>query len=238
MLLASALSLLLSAAAPEAPADAAPSPPPDAGPAAAAADDPFHLVLAVGSQKVLPVARLKAVAVAAPDVLDVRPLSSSELLLVGQAAGHSDLTVFRDDGTHAVYRVDVAKDGPADESSSLRSAFKDSPDLAVELLGDRTFLTGLFGSVEDYERSLLFPHAVCLARLDPRVVRAAVARVNEALARSGLKNAHAVLHGPSTLALEGVVQDTEEKQKAQKIADSIFGPVGRAVEALDKANRR
>ncbi|HEY3451229.1 MAG TPA: pilus assembly protein N-terminal domain-containing protein [Myxococcales bacterium] len=239
MLLASTLSLFLLAASADGPATAptAASAQPDAGTAAPAADS-TRLVLGVRAQKVLPVSHLKAVAVAAPEVLDVRALNSGELLLVGLAAGHSDLTVFHGDGTHVVYQVEVAKDGPADDTSALRSAFKDSPNLAVQLAGDRIFLTGLFGSLEDYEQSLYFPRVVCLAKLDPKVVRSRVAMVNDALARSGLKHAQAVLHGPSTLALEGLVQDSLEKDKAQKIADAIFGPVGKAVDALEKNGLR
>jgi len=59
--------------------------------------------------------------------------------------------------------------------------------------------------------------------------------VNEALARSGLKDAKAVLLGSSTLALAGVAQDAEERAKAQEIAEAIFGPVRRAVDALEKS---
>ncbi|MGC4117137.1 MAG: pilus assembly protein N-terminal domain-containing protein [Myxococcales bacterium] len=237
MTLAGALTfaLLAAAAAPDAPVPP-PREAPDAG--APASSDPSSLLLGVGTQKILAAPRLRAVAVAAPEVLDVRPLGSSELLVVGLAAGHSDLTVFFEDGTHTVYRIEVGQDGASDESSALRSAFKDSPGLSVQFAGDRVFLTGLFGSLEDYERSRLFPQAVCLAKLDPKVVRARVAMVNDALTQAGLKNARAVLHGTSTLALEGVVHDTEEKAKAQKIADAIFTPVGKAVDALEKSGVR
>jgi len=207
------------------------SPAPDAG---ASVTDPSSFVLGLGAQMVLPVKHLKAVAATAPSVLDVRPLGPGVLLLVGLDAGHSDLLVARDDGSQDVFTVEIMDDPPDDEASSVRSIFPESPDLTIRIIGDRVFLTGLFGSLEDVERSLRYPNAVCLARLDPKVVQAKVDEVNAALAHASLKGAQAVLHGSGTLVLEGTVQDPEDKAKAQKIADALFGPVAQAIAALER----
>ena len=232
MFLVGALALLLAAAEPEAPPPPAPAPPPAAAESASA----HRIRLGVGTQKVLAVGRLRAVAVAAPGVLDVRPLGATELLLVGLAKGHSDLTVFIDDARHETWRIDV---GLADDVNGRPcetcQVVLDSPELKFEFLADRTIVSGLLGSLEDYERLKSFPHVVFMARLDPRVVAERVRAVNEALARSGLKDAQAVLHGNRVLALEGSVQDAADGQKAVLIATTLFEPVAQVLEELARA---
>lgn len=206
---------------------------PDAGPAAdAGVPDPSKVVLAVGVQRVLSVGEMRGVAVATPAILDVRVLGPSELLLVGLAAGRSDLTVFHVDGEQAVYRVEVAATEALAGACAPCGALPDSPELRVELAGDRFFVTGLIGSLEDYARLRSFPRVVLLAKLDPKLVAARVAQVNEALARAGLRNVKAVLRGASTLAIEGAVAGGEESKEAHAIARSLFEPVGRAIDDL------
>ena len=236
------LALLVCAAlapAPAASGDAAPSPAPavpEASPPQVVKDD-SSVAVGVGMQKVIGVHDLKAIAVAAPTVVDVRYLGATQLLLVGLSPGHSDLTLFMNDGRHTTFKIEVGakEDGDA---CLLCQAFRDSPNLKVERVGGQLVVDGLLGSVEDWERLQLFPEVRCLAQLDPRYVKGQVRRINEELKRAGLRDVQAVMHGPHLVTLEGSVEDEALREKAQFIADAIYQPLARALTGIAAASVR
>ena len=196
------------------------------------------ITLRVGTQKVLTCAGVTHVAVADPKVADVRALGAEQILVVGLAKGESGLLLFREGRSPAAYTLRVVGQGMCgfDEVSHLLGP---GHRVDVRVVGDRLFIDGEVGSLDELERLTtlleLYPLVKNLAHLDPKVVRSTIDAINDALARAGLKNVRASVAG-DRLVVEGAVADEQEQRKAQVMADSMFEPIRRGVAALRKAS--
>jgi hypothetical protein len=117
------------------------------------------------------------------------------------------------------------------EVAPFLAAFEDSLRAAAQPVVD-----GLFGSFEDWERLQLHPEVRCLARLDPRYVRAQVRRLNEEL-KKALRDVQGRAPRPAGDP-RGQRRDDAQRDQAQLIADAIFGPVARALRGVAAASSR
>lgn len=192
---------------------------------ARADEPPVHL--APGEQKVLDIPGLRRVAVAAPDVADVKLIGKSQLLIVAQHRGTTALTVWTDKGQ--LQRTLVVEPPGAEELARELKAFGFT-DLEVRTVGERLVVSGHVDSLHDMKtvRSVIAGRSdvSLLVGLDARVVQAALTttaeQINTALQRNGITSAKAVVVGQRIL-LEGSVSDDAERDKAQRIADAYYG---------------
>jgi len=198
----------------------------------ARADEP-PIQLAPGEQKVLDIPGIRRVAVAAPDVADVKVIGKSQLLIVAQHRGRTALSVWTD--TKQLERTLVVEPPGAEELTRELKALGFG-DLEVRTVGERLVVSGHVDSLHDMKtvRSVVAGRSdvTLLVGLDARVVQAALTataeQINTALQRNGITSAKAVVVGQRIL-LEGSVSDDAERDKAQRIADAFYGELREAL---------
>ncbi len=124
--------------------------------------------LGVGTQKVINVPGIARVAIGDPGVTDVKPLGSTQLLLVGTAEGRSVLKVWKSDGTLLSYRLQVRKKDPNESIMELQKLLDDCEGVKVKMVGDRIFVDGRTYNDDDRERIAkvvaLYPSVVDLTK--------------------------------------------------------------------------
>jgi len=178
-----------------------------------------------GTQVILKQSNLLRVALANPEVADVKPLpATNEILVLGKAIGRTSITIWTRNGRGPVTRMIVVDAGTLQE---LREAVKAqvSPSLTVESFGDKIVIDGMLDTPEEIARLRTLvganPKVKLLAKMNPAILPVLARQITEALHKAGLKNASAVALG-GKLVLEGSVQDDEERKRAQLIADSYY----------------
>jgi len=189
--------------------------------------------LAPGEQRVLDFPGIRRVAVAAPDVADVKVIGKTQLLVIAQSRGRTSLTVWTD--KQQLQRTLVVELPRAEELSRELKALGFSG-LEVRTIGERVVVDGHVESLQDMRtlRSLVggLSYVSLLVRVDAQVIQAALThtaeQINTALKRNGIVNARAVVVGQRIL-LEGSVSDEAERDKAQRIADSFYEEVREAL---------
>lgn len=178
--------------------------------------------LTPGGQEVLRFAGLKRVAIGTDDIASVHVTGAGELLLLGKQPGKTSLTLWLQD--KVLYRTIVVDSG---RGSQIAQMIHDqvSPTLKVDEYNGKVVIDGMLDAVEELDRLRILvgddPNVKLLVRMNPRVLPFVAAQITEALAREGLRQAHAVAVGNKIL-LEGSVADAMELQKAQSIADAIY----------------
>lgn len=185
------------------------------------------LVVAPNAQVVLK-ARVTRVAIANPEVADVRPAGGGELLVIGKKPGRTTLSLWTAKGLET--RDVVVDDGRADDlGKKLKELI--SPSLRVERVGDSTVVDGTLDSVEEWRRleALVADRSdvKVLARLNPRVLPVLAQRITAEFHRAGLSQARAECVG-QTVFLEGSVADEVELRRALGIAQALYGQVAGA----------
>jgi Flp pilus assembly secretin CpaC len=189
--------------------------------------------LAPGEQRLLDFPGLRRVAVAAPDVADVKVIGKTQLLVTGQRRGRTTLTVWTD--KQQLQRAVVVEPPRADELTRELRALGFSG-LEVRTIGERVVVDGHVDSLQDMRtlRSAVrgLSYVSLLVRVDAQAVQAALTvtaeQINTALKRNGIAAAHAVVVGQRIL-LEGSVSDEAERDKAQRIADSFYAELREAL---------
>ncbi|MDY7228504.1 pilus assembly protein N-terminal domain-containing protein [Hyalangium rubrum] len=182
--------------------------------------------LAPGAQTVLDFTGIRRIAVANPDVADVKVVGKTQLLIVGNRRGRTALTVWTDKGE--VQRTLVVEPPRVEELARELKALGFSS-LEVRPIGDQVVVDG---QVESFQDLKMLRQAVAglsyvklLVRVDAQVVQASLTvtaeQINAALKRNGITSATAVVVGRRIL-LEGSVTDEAERDKAQRIADSFY----------------
>lgn len=191
---------------------------------AAAAESTVEL--APGVQKVLDFPSIRRIAVANPDVADVKVVGKTQLLVIARQRGRTALTVWTDkQQLQQTIVVDLPR---ADEVARELKAFGFSS-LQVRTIGDQVVVDGQVESFQDLKtlRQVVGDRSYVklLVRVDAQVIQATLAvtaeQINAALQRNGIPSAKAVVVGRRIL-LEGSVSDEAERDKAQLIADSFY----------------
>jgi Flp pilus assembly secretin CpaC len=176
-----------------------------------------------GGQEVLRYPGLKRVALGVEDVASVHVTGAGEILLIAKQPGKTSMTLWLGDNK-VLYRTIVVDSG---RGSQLAQMVHDqvSPTLKVDEYNGKVVIDGVLDAVEEFDRLKILvgddPNVKLLVRMNPRVMPFVAAQITEALAREGLRQAHAVAVGNKIL-LEGSVADAAEVQKAQTIADAIY----------------
>jgi Flp pilus assembly secretin CpaC len=174
-----------------------------------------------GGQEVVKLPGMTRVAISG-DVADVKVITAGELMVIGKQRGRTTLTWWA--GNKMNTRPIVVDDG---HGSDLAKMVHDliSPSLTVEQFQDKVVIDGVLDSVDDFNRLKALvgndPTVTVMAHLNPRVLPVVAEMITQALHREGLKTAFATCVGDRIL-LEGSVSDTQESQKAQMIADSVY----------------
>jgi Flp pilus assembly secretin CpaC len=182
--------------------------------------------LSPGEQKVLDFPSIRRIAVASPEVADVKVIGKKQLLVIAQRRGRTSLTVWTD--KQQVLRT-IVVDQPRAEDLSRELRDLGFTDLDIRTVGDNIVVDGRVDSLNDLKRlrSVVAGRSdvKLLVRADARVIQAALANVaeqiNTAFKRNGIVSARAVVVGQRIL-LEGSVTDDVEREKAQRIADSFY----------------
>jgi pilus assembly protein CpaC len=189
---------------------------------ALAAPDSNVLHVKAGAQTVLRVPGVSRVALGDQSVGDVTPTGAGELLVIGKRPGRTNLTLWVHGQVQT--RTLVVEDDSSDAVSRMVHELVD-PALTVRAFNEKIVVEGTVDSMGEMAklRKLLGddPRVVLLVRLDPRALPAMAEVITQALQRNGLRDAHATAIG-SEIILEGTVQDEQEREKAQTIADSYY----------------
>ncbi len=137
-----------------------------------AAPDARAVELDAGGQKVLAVPAGSRASVERPDVLEVRSLGETSLLLVGKAVGSTKLVVTGPDRTKTAWQVTVRKFDPEKVVAGLKALVGDVDGLTITLEGRcaRSDCPGCtIAQAEQVARVMaLYPCVSSVHRLTPR----------------------------------------------------------------------
>jgi len=194
-------------------------------PAVASAQDSNNTIaLGVGSQKVISVSNVAKIAVGDPNVADVKPVGSNQILVVGMNEGRTTLIIFRTSGQRLTYLISVRKQDPNEVIGEIRKLLGDREGITVRMVGDRIYLDGQAYTAEDNERvtqiTQLYPNVKSFVKVAPNAKKLVANNLNAALQKAGLKNVQANVVG-TTIFLEGSVESQQDLQKAELITKAI-----------------
>lgn len=187
-------------------------------PGTAFSDEPMQL--AVGQQRVITLTGISRVAIANPQVADVKALSPSQLLITALGQGTTELTIWRGQ-TQVKYQISVSAADPKQVVREVKKLLGDREGITINVQADRIFLEGYALTLDDMQRveqvAQMYPQVVKNnVRLDPSAKNLVAQNVNSALQRAGLRGAIATVVG-STVFLEGKVENEGDMKKADLV---------------------
>ncbi len=189
-------------------------------PAVSAAQDGETLQLVPGQQKILQAPGVTRIAVANPNVADVKVVTAGQVLVTATGVGETELTVWRGSKV-SNYNVVVTKLDPRELKRDVDKMLGDREGISTRIAKDRVIIEGSAQQRSDMERIeevvRLYPQVQSFVKLDPSASALLAESLNKQLARVGLTNARAAVVG-STIFLEGVVDSEAELKKAEIIA--------------------
>ncbi|HWV36945.1 MAG TPA: pilus assembly protein N-terminal domain-containing protein [Vulgatibacter sp.] len=191
-------------------------------PALAPASTDPTIQLGVGTQKVLSIpGGVSRVAVGDPNVADVKPVGSNQMLVIGGQVGRTTLIVWKANGARISYLVVVRSVSTDETVAEIRTLLGDVEGIVVQAVGDRVVLEGEARTADDFRRAeevvSVYPSVKSFVKLSPAAQRQVASRLNEAFLQAGLRKAEATVIG-STIFLEGSVESEPELRKAELIA--------------------
>jgi pilus assembly protein CpaC len=191
---------------------------------AGAAADAEIITLVVGEQKVIKIPGLSRVAIGDPNVADVKPVGSSQILVTGVGGGRTSLLAWKDSGERLSYTVRVTAQDPGSLMADVQRLLGDREGISVRVIGDKVYLDGFAFTNEDYERvqqiTALYKDVRSFVKLNPNAKQLVANQLNTTLQSAGLKDAQATVVG-TTVFLEGSVESPEELKKAELITKAI-----------------
>lgn len=187
-----------------------------------ASESTIHL--GVGTQKVLSVpGGVSRVAVGDPNVADVKPLGSNQMLIVGGQVGRTTLLVWRTSGARDSYSIVVRSVSIDETAAEIRTLLGEVEGIVVHAVGDRVLLDGEALTAEDYQRAKevvsVYPGAHSFVKLSPGARKQVARNLEGAFAEAGLPHVHAMVAG-ATIFLEGSVESEQDLEKAMLIAQA------------------
>ena len=187
-------------------------------------DDSSTISLGVGTQKVINVPGIARIAIGDPSIADVKPLGSTQVLIVGQAEGGTTLLIWKSNGSRLSYLIRVRKKDPNEVIEEIKKLLGDREGITVRMVGDRIYLDGYAYTTEDADRvsqiSTLYTQVKSFVKVAPNAKKLVANNLNAALQRAGLKNVQANVVG-TTIFLEGSVESQQDLQKAELITKAI-----------------
>lgn len=187
-------------------------------------EDSSTISLGVGTQKVINVPGIARIAIGDPSVADVKPLGTTQVLIVGQAEGRTTLLLWKANGSRLSYLISVRKKDPNEIIEEIKKLLGDREGITVRMVGDRIYLDGYAYTTDDHERVEqivnLYPQVKSFVKVAPNAKKLVANNLNAALQRAGLKNVQANVVG-TTIFLEGSVESQQDLQKAELITKAI-----------------
>lgn len=181
------------------------------------------LDLVAGQQKVLQAPGVSRIAVADPNVADVKVVGSGEVLVTAVGSGKTELTIWRGQRI-TKYQVNVTRMDPRELRDEVKKLLGDRENIRTRIVRDKVYIEGQVLTLQDLEKAeevaKLFPQVQNMVKLDPAAHAQIAQAVNRQLERAGLNNARASVVG-STVFLEGTVNSKADMKKAELITDSI-----------------
>lgn len=202
-----------------------------ARPAAAQQEQVIHL--GTGVQRPLSVpGTIQRIAVGNPEVADVNPLGSSEVLITGVNEGRTTLLIWRRGEPRLSYIIDVRHESPETTRESILNLLGDIEGVQARIIGDRVVVDGETLTSEDYERvqrvAELYKEqgdkVVFLVRVGAGQNRAAARNLMRVFNEQGLKSIIVNVVG-NTLFLEGTVESADDLKKAELIVSAMGAQV-------------
>jgi pilus assembly protein CpaC len=182
------------------------------------------LDLVAGQQKVLSVAGVTRIAIANPNVADVRVVSAGEVLVTAGAIGQTELTVWQ--GARVTkYTVNVISMDPTQLKREIERLLTGREGVVVRLGRDnQVIIEGEVQTLADRDKieevTKLYPQARSVVKLDPTAHAQLAEAINRELEHAGLAGARASVVS-STLFLEGVVDSEADLKKAEIVTHAI-----------------
>lgn len=201
-------------------------------PGVSRAEELIHL--GVGTQRVLQVpGGIQRLSVGDPEVADVRPLGTDQVLILAGKEGRTTLLVWRRDGKRENHLV-VVRQGAIDEQvGQIRELLAEREGIYVRTVGDRILLEGDAWTADDYRRVEqilgLYPEVRSFVRVAPEARKLVAEKLTATFAEAGLPGVRASVVG-GTILLEGTVGSEAELRKAALIPQAL----GEKVESLVK----
>lgn len=198
-----------------------------ASPAHAQQEQVIHLGTGVQRPLTVP-GTIQRIAVGNPDVADVQPLGSSEVLITGVDEGRTTLLIWRRGESRLSYIIDVRHESPESTRESILSLLGDIEGVQARIIGDRVVVDGETLTNEDYERvqrvADLYKDkkdkVVFLVRVGMGQNRAAARNLMRVFSEQGLKSIVVNVVG-NTLFLEGTVESEDDLKKAELIVKAM-----------------
>ena len=189
-------------------------------------DDSSTIALGVGTQKVINVPGIARIAIGDPSVADVKPLGSSQVLIVGQAEGRTTLLIWKSNGSRLSYLISVRKKDPNEVIEEIKKLLGDREGITVRKVGERIYLEGYAFTTDDAERASqvaeIYPQVTNFVTIAPNAKKILANNINAALQRAGLKGVQVSVVG-TTIFLEGSVESQQDLEKAGLIVKAMGG---------------
>ena len=181
------------------------------------------LNLITGQQKVISAPGVTRIAVANPNVADVKVVDAGQVLVTAVGAGQTELTVWRGNKVTG-YDVRVTSMDPKQIKKEVEKVLEGREGIRVRIVKDTVVVEGNVLTLADLEKAeevvQLYPQVKNLVKLDPSAHAHIAEAINKELASAGMVNARAVVVG-ATIFLEGMVDTDADMQKAEIVTRAI-----------------
>jgi pilus assembly protein CpaC len=181
------------------------------------------LSLITGQQKIISAPGVTRIAVANPNVADVKVVDAGQVLVTAVGAGQTELTVWRGSKVQS-YDVRVTSMDPKQIKKEVEKVLEGREGVRVRIVKDTVVVEGNVLTLTDLEKAeevvQLYPQVKNLVRLDPSAHAHIAEAINKELAAAGMVNARAVVVG-ATIFLEGMVDTEADLQKAEIVTKAI-----------------
>ncbi|QRN93765.1 pilus assembly protein N-terminal domain-containing protein [Archangium violaceum] len=190
----------------------------------ARAQEGSTISLGVGTQKVLPVPGTTRIAVGDPNIIEVKIIGNSQVLLIGQSEGKTTLLIWKSSGQRVSYLVTVRKQDPNEVISEIKKLLGEIEGVSVRMVGDRIYLDGQAYTTGDAERIdqvvSLYPNVKSFVKVAPNAKKLVAQNLTAAFQKAGLRNVQVNVVG-ATIFLEGSVESQQDLQKAELITKAV-----------------
>lgn len=181
------------------------------------ADGMETLQMVAGQQRVLSAPGVSRIAIANPNVADVKVVSASEVLVTANNDGRTELTIWRGSRSYK-FEIIVSTMDPRELRREVERLLGQREGLSVRVVRDQVYIEGEVLTLEDMEKAeeiaTLYPQVRNLTRLSPTAHSHVAAAINKNLRRAGIAKATATVVG-KTIFLEGVVDSDADLQKIE-----------------------
>jgi pilus assembly protein CpaC len=190
-------------------------------PRGAAAEE---LSMVPGQQRVLSAPGVTRIAVANPNVADVKVVGSGEVLVTAIADGTTELTIWRGSKLYK-YDVVVTTLDPKNLKKEVDKLLGDREGLRTRIVRDLVYIEGNVLTLQDLEKAeevaRIYPSQVRnVVKLDPSAHTHIAKAINKELTLAGLTMAQASVVG-NTIFLEGMVDSEADMKKAEIITRAV-----------------